>query len=130
MRKHLVAVVYKDDIWINTGDMIRELGFNHAQFGERSGDSYRWKGENTSANEVEKILDETVGVDKSAVYGVTLSKYDGKAGMTSLVLEIDGDKTIKSVYDNLKKNLQMASMPLFIRVVKNFEMTKNKVINH
>lgn len=119
-------VVKKGDIWINTGDMVREMGFNHAQFAERSGDSYRWKGENTSASEVEKLLDSVNGVEKSAVFGVQLEKYDGKAGMAALVLE--KEESLESVYDVLKANIQEASMPVFLRVVDDFETTETHKI--
>ena len=116
----------KGDVWINTGDMVTEMGCNHLQFAERSGDSYRWKGENTSASEVEKILDSIDGVEKSAVFGIQLEKYDGKAGMAALV--VDNQDSLSQIYKVLKDNVQEASMPVFMRVVKEFEMTETHKI--
>lgn len=116
----------KGDVWINTGDMVREMGFNHLQFAERSGDSYRWKGENTSAVEVENIIDSINGVEKSAVFGVQLDKYDGKAGLAAVVFK--NEDAIKDIYQHLKDNIQEASMPVFVRSVYSFEMTETHKI--
>ena len=43
------------DEWFNTGDLIRDIGYGHVQFNVRTGDTFRWKGENVSTTEVEAV---------------------------------------------------------------------------
>ena len=51
-----------DDAWFNTGDLLREmdvgfnLGYPHYQFVDRVGDTFRWRSENVSTNEVGEII--------------------------------------------------------------------------
>ncbi len=42
------------DEYYNTGDLVRDIGFRHAQFVDRLGDTFRWKGENASHNRSRK----------------------------------------------------------------------------
>lgn len=47
-----------------------ELGYMY--FRDRSGDTFRWKGENVSTTEVEGTLSSLLGQTDVAVYGVTV----------------------------------------------------------
>ena len=51
------------------------------------GDTYRWKGENVSTNEVAEVLCSFPGVLEANVYGVHWPGHDGRAGMASLLLQ-------------------------------------------
>ncbi|MFW9781948.1 MAG: AMP-binding protein, partial [Candidatus Heimdallarchaeota archaeon] len=55
--KKVFRNVFKDgDMYINTGDLLRDIGFGHVQFVDRLGDTFRWKGENVSTEEVESVI--------------------------------------------------------------------------
>lgn len=53
-----------------------ELGYMY--FRDRSGDTFRWRGENVSTTEVEAVLSRLLGQTDVAVYGVPVP---GKLGM-------------------------------------------------
>ena len=64
-KKVLRDVFEEGDAWFNTGDLIKEvdvgfsLGYSHYQFVDRVGDTFRWKSENVSTNEVGEIISNT-----------------------------------------------------------------------
>lgn len=113
----------KGDLWFNTGDMLRDMGFRHGQFVDRLGDTFRWKGENVATMEVEKALDTFPDISASAVYGVAMPAGDGKAGMAA-VFPVDGHTIdLKALTAHLRATLPKYAVPLFIRLVGDFDMT-------
>jgi len=113
----------KGDIWFNTGDMLRDMGFRHAQFVDRLGDTFRWKGENVATLEVEKALNSFLGISVSAVYGVSMPAGDGKAGMAAIIPMEGRSINLKALTDHLKSSLPKYAVPLFIRFIDEFQMT-------
>ena len=113
----------KGDMWFNTGDMLRNMGFRHAQFADRVGDTFRWKGENVSTQEVEKAIDTFRGVSSSAVYGINIAGSDGKAGMAAIIKDEDTPLDISGLAGHLKTKLPKYAVPLFVRFVPDFEWT-------
>lgn len=113
----------KGDLWFNTGDMLRNMGFRHAQFVDRLGDTFRWKGENVATMEVEKALDSFPGVESSAVYGVIMPKGDGRAGMAAVIREEGKDIDFTALATHLRSVLPKYAVPIFIRLVNDFQWT-------
>jgi citronellyl-CoA synthetase len=109
--------VFKEgDTWFNTGDCMRDIGNNHAQFVDRLGDTFRWKGHNISTTEVEKILNTFDQILFSTVYGVQIPRTDGRAGMASIVPAVSIEEfDLKGLTDHLKKNLPSYGIPIFLR---------------
>jgi citronellyl-CoA synthetase len=116
-------VFRKGDLWFNTGDLLRNMGFRQAQFADRLGDTFRWKGENVATQEVEKAIDTYPGVSSSAVFGVSLPKSDGKAGMAAIVQDEKSPFDISQLSGHLKSSLPKYAVPLFVRLVPDFEWT-------
>lgn len=117
-------VFEKGDMWFNTGDLMRDIGFWHTQFVDRVGDTFRWKGENVATAEVEAIVNALDNVATSAVYGVQIPGCDGRAGMAAIQLldaskHFDGDK----VFNALAAELPSYAVPVFVRIVSSFETT-------
>ena len=117
--------VFKNgDEWFNTGDLIKELGCRHIQFVDRTGDTYRWKGENVSTSEVEKVANNFPEIGESVAYGVEIPRTDGRAGMISITL-----KNKQSTFDKeeffvyLQQQLPSYAVPVFVRINKSFEKT-------
>ena len=125
------AVIIKDlfkqgDAYFNTGDLVRDIGFRHAQFVDRLGDTFRWKGENVSTTEVENALSEYEKIAEAVVYGVEIPHTNGRAGMAAITLaggaaldEADCGKMAAE----FRKCLPAYAVPLFLRVQQQAETT-------
>lgn len=110
-------VFAKGDAWFNTGDMMRDIGFRHAQFVDRLGDTFRWKGENVSTTEVEQIMDGFDGVAETVVYGVEIPNTNGRAGMAQVRLQGDhSDFDYKGLCQYLARELPPYAVPVFLRI--------------
>ena len=116
MKKILNNPFGNGESWLNTGDMLRNIGYYHAQFVDRLGDTFRWKGENVSTSEVEDILSSFEQIEHSSVYGVKIPGTNGRAGMASIIttkscenFDFDGLLSV------LKTNLPSYAIPKFIR---------------
>lgn len=118
-------VFKKGDAWFNTGDLMRDIGFRHAQFVDRLGDTFRWKGENVSTTEVEQILDGFEGIQESVVYGVEIPDTNGRAGMAQLRLDrAHSEFDFDALCRYLQKELPHFAIPVFLRInVQEMETT-------
>lgn len=114
----------KGDCWFNSGDLLQDLGYKHARFIDRLGDTYRWKGENCSTREVESIIyDSFPDVLAVVVFGVSLERYDGRAGM--IVLEDGNASIIPQLGALFKRELITEAIPRFVRLVVSLDMTES-----
>lgn len=82
-------VFTQGDAYFNSGDLVRNIGFRHAQFVDRLGETFRWKGENVSTTEVENMLTEYDKIVEAVVYGVEIPNTNGRAGMAAITLQPD-----------------------------------------
>jgi solute carrier family 27 fatty acid transporter 1/4 len=55
------------------GDLIVSDEFGYLFFKDRTGDTFRWKGENVSTSEVEAVISNLVDYRDATVYGVEAS---------------------------------------------------------
>ena len=110
--------VFKEgDKWINSGDLMKDIGCGHAQFVDRVGDTFRWKGHNMSTTEVEKIFNSFEQVLLSTVYGVQIPGTDGRAPMAAFAANVDSDKIdFKGLAELLTNNLPPYGVPVFLRL--------------
>lgn len=122
--KILRDVFKKGDAWFNTGDLVRDLGFRHIQFVDRLGDTFRWKGENVSTTEVEKVANAFDQVAISASYGVMMPGGDGRAGMVAVIPEQgEGELDFEGMAAHFQRELPSYAVPKFIRIRKDFDYT-------
>ena len=125
------AVVMKDvlkkgDAYFNTGDLVRDIGFRHAQFVDRLGDTFRWRGENVSTTEVENILTEYSKILEAVVYGVEIPNTNGRAGMAAITLKpgMTLDQTdLTAMVTTFKAQLPNYAIPVFLRIQEQVETT-------
>ena len=122
--KLLHNVFKNDDVWFNTGDLMRDQGCSHAQFVDRLGDTFRWKGHNVSTTEIEEGLNVIDQILMSTVYGVKIPYTDGRAGMASIVLKTNiDDFNLKELADNFWQNFPSYAIPIFLRFKSDLSIT-------
>ncbi|NWG54147.1 MAG: long-chain-acyl-CoA synthetase [Hydrogenophilaceae bacterium] len=113
-KKILRDVFQKGDAWFRTGDLLRKDKDGYFYFIDRIGDTFRWKGENVSTNEVGDVLAQFPGIAEANVYGVSIPGHDGRAGMAALTVSKDIDLAALRAY--LVRELPSYARPLFLRL--------------
>ncbi|MDN5873746.1 MAG: long-chain-acyl-CoA synthetase [Sinobacteraceae bacterium] len=109
-------VFRKGDCWFNSGDLVRDQGLRHIQFVDRVGDTFRWKGENVAAGEVEGMLARQTTIEQGAVYGVSVPGADGRAGMAAITLKKGSRFNGKKLATELRATLPAYAVPVFLRI--------------
>lgn len=121
-QKILVDVFEKGDAWFDSGDLLRRDRLWHLHFVDRLGDTFRWKGENVSTQEVAEALNTGPGVHESTVYGVAIPGMEGRAGMAALVVDRevwDG----RRMFEHVATVLPGYAQPRFLRLVESLTTT-------
>jgi citronellyl-CoA synthetase len=120
------------DSYFNTSDLMKvvDVGFafgqKHYQFVDRVGDTFRWKSENVSTNEVGEIINQHEDIIFTNVYGVEIPGADGRAGMAAIVLKehIDPQNiNLASLSEHIRENLPSYARPIFIRLLAELPTT-------
>jgi fatty-acyl-CoA synthase len=120
-KKVLHDVFAKGDAWFATGDLMRIDADGYLYFVDRVGDTFRWKGENVSTNEVAERLQAAPGVQQANVYGVAVEGAEGRAGMAALVVDEGFD--IKAFEAHVAGELPGYAQPLFVRILPAMDTT-------
>lgn len=122
-------VLKSGDQWFNTGDLVRQIdvgfamGLKHFQFVDRTGDTFRWRAENVSTNEVAEVLNGHPQIAMANVYGVEVPGVEGRAGMVAFSLE-EGDKLdLESLLQLVDSELPVYAQPVFIRIQRTMATT-------
>lgn len=119
------------DNWFNTGDLVRQIdvgfamGFKHYQFVDRTGDTFRWRAENVSTNEVAEVLNAHPQITMANVYGVEVAGAEGRAGMVAFQLErgADAELDLSTFQALVERELPGYAQPVFIRVQQHVTTT-------
>ena len=126
--KVIQNVLVEGDRWFNTGDLVKtmDVGFSlgriHYQFVDRVGDTFRWKSENVSTNEVAEILNSYHEVNMANVYGVKVANSEGRAGMVAFNCNLEKFDWL-SFSDFVSKKLPSYAQPVFVRIIDELETT-------
>ena len=129
-KKIVRSALESDDAWFNSGDLMRTvdvgftLGYPHYQFVDRVGDTFRWKSENVSTNEVGEIINGFGQIKFCNVYGVEIPGTDGRAGMAAVTLQ-DGaaELDVDAFSTFLRSELPAYAVPLFVRIQPDIDVT-------
>ena len=113
----------KGDSWFRTGDLLRRDRDGYFYFVDRIGDTFRWKGENVSTQEVAETLNRHDPVAEATVYGVAVPGTDGRAGMAAIVLRDGAALDPAALFAHVEKSLPPYARPLFVRVSPSLRTT-------
>uniref|UniRef100_A0A7N5JZF9 long-chain-fatty-acid--CoA ligase n=1 Tax=Ailuropoda melanoleuca TaxID=9646 RepID=A0A7N5JZF9_AILME len=97
-----------------------ELGYLY--FRDRTGDTFRWKGENVSTTEVEGTLSRLLDMSDVAVYGVEVPGTEGRAGMAA-VANPAGSCDLERFAQLLERELPLYARPIFLRFLPELHKT-------
>ncbi|XP_047432680.1 long-chain fatty acid transport protein 1-like [Mugil cephalus] len=105
-----------------SGDVLVMDEYGYMYFRDRSGDTFRWRGENVSTTEVEGVLSRLLGHTDVAVYGVSVPGVEGKAGMAALAPP-GGRIDLDSFLTGVQKALPSYARPVFLRLMPSVDTT-------
>ncbi|MFW9941122.1 MAG: long-chain-acyl-CoA synthetase [Candidatus Thorarchaeota archaeon] len=129
-QKIIENVFEQGDQWMYSGDLIRPIGYGHAQFVDRLGDTFRWKGENVSTSEVEDVILSFEEIEHTSVYGVLVPDTEGRAGMASIFTKVNHEAfNFDGFLKLLNENLPKYAIPLFVRFLSELSTTNTYKIS-
>ncbi len=127
-KKVMTDVFKRGDRYFNTGDLLQLHEGKWLSFADRVGDTFRWKGENVSTNEVAEVCNGAAGILETNVYGVEVPGADGRAGMAAIDAEAGFD--LGAFAEHVKANLPGYQRPLFVRLLGGHDMRTTGTFKH
>ena len=121
--KVLRDVFRRGDVWFRTGDLMRRDKLGYYYFVDRTGDTFRWKGENVATSEVSEAIGTLPAVRDVNVYGVKVAGREGRAGMASLVVDDPATFDLEALRAHLAQRLPDYACPVFLRFAAEVEVT-------
>ena len=122
-KKILRDVAKPGDTYFRSGDLLKRDAEGYFYFVDRIGDTFRWKGENVSTQEVAEALSAFPGMQMVNVYGVDVAGQDGRAGMAAIGLEDPSGFDGAALFAHVAETLPSYAAPVFVRLQSEFEIT-------
>ncbi len=111
------------DCWCRSGDLVWFDRDDYFYFADRVGDTFRWKSENVSTEEVAMTLGGFPGLVIVNVYGVAVPDTEGKAGMAALTFDDPAAFDPRRFHEFAASNLPEYAVPMFVRVGGQADLT-------
>ncbi|XP_072936361.1 long-chain fatty acid transport protein 4-like [Epargyreus clarus] len=105
-----------------SGDILVADELGYLYFRDRTGDTFRWRGENVSTTEVEAAISKFADQRDAVVFGVEIPNTEGRAGMCGIV-DTDNSLDLEKLAKNMSKDLPKYAKPVFIRIMTSMDMT-------
>lgn len=122
-QKIIRNVFQEGDSYWRSGDLLRYDENGYFYFVDRIGDTYRWKSENVSSQEVATALAEYEGAELMNIYGVQVPEHEGRAGMAAIVMQEGCQFDPVKFYELTTAKVPNYAAPQFVRVSKAADMT-------
>ncbi|MBI3993075.1 MAG: long-chain-acyl-CoA synthetase, partial [Candidatus Lambdaproteobacteria bacterium] len=87
------------------------------------GDTFRWKGENVSTQEVQEIVSQFGGVSLVNVVGVEVPHAEGRAGLAAITMDGGRQFDPQAFYGFVSSKLPAYARPAFVRLISEMELT-------
>ena len=121
-KKIIKDVFRKGDAYFKTGDMMRMDEEGNFYFCDRTGDTFRWKGENVSTTELEGAIGRILEMREVVVVGVDVPGAEGKAGMACIVGN-EESVDVEGLAEKVYRALPPYAVPLFVRLIPQADLT-------
>lgn len=118
-------VLEEGDAWFKSGDVFRFDDEGYYYFVDRTGDTFRWKGENVSTTEVAQQLSSYSDIETINIYGVKIPEHEGRACMAAIALRPGCEFNPQAFYNCALEQLPEYARPLFVRILADADMTAN-----
>ncbi len=110
------------DGWLHTGDLMLADAEGYLYFVGRNTDSMRRRGENVSAYEIEKVVDEHADVLESAAFGVPSPV--GEQDIMISVVPVEGRKVVPAdLLRFMRERLPKYAVPSYLDIVSDLPKT-------
>ncbi|VVO12234.1 long-chain-acyl-CoA synthetase [Pseudomonas fluorescens] len=116
-------VFSQGDAYWSSGDLLRYDEDGYFYFVDRIGDTFRWKSENVSTQEVADALGDFPGLELINVYGVQVPEHEGRAGMAAVLMQAGQDFDPEAFYALTEARLPRYAAPIFVRVSAAADLT-------
>lgn len=121
--KILRNVLQEGDAWWSSGDLLRYDEDGYCYFVDRIGDTFRWKSENVSTQEVADALGDFPGLEVINVYGVKVPGHEGRAGMAAVLMQPGQAFDPEAFFALTATRVPRYAAPVFVRVCASADMT-------
>ncbi|MDR0212244.1 MAG: long-chain-acyl-CoA synthetase [Pseudomonas putida] len=116
-------VLREGDAYWSSGDLLREDADGYCYFVDRIGDTFRWKSENVSTQEVADALSDLPGLELINIYGVQVPGHEGRAGMAAVLMQAGQGFDPEALYALTEARLPRYAAPVFVRVSAAADLT-------
>nr|POE63289.1 fatty acid transporter protein [Quercus suber] len=125
-KRWMTDVFERGDLFFRSGDLMRVDADGRVYFVDRLGDTFRWRSENVSTNEVADTLGSFDQIAECSVYGVSVPRSDGRCGCATVVptagVTVDAFEFAR-LADHLRTKLPRYAVPLFLRMAPELQYT-------
>ena len=121
-KKIIRSVFSHGDQAFLSGDLLTMDEYGYVYFKDRTGDTFRWKGENVSTAEVESVISNLLDQRDSVVFGIEIKDCEGRAGMAAIEGK-EGSVDLDKLLERMLEMLPRYAIPMFIRLCSDFEIT-------
>ncbi len=125
-KRWMHSVFEPNDLWFRSGDVMRQDADGRVYFVDRLGDTYRWRSENVSTNEVSDVMGTFAQIAECNVYGVQVPHADGRCGCAMIVPQPPATPDtldLASLAQHVIARLPRYAVPLFLRVTPQLSYT-------
>ncbi|MBA1204979.1 long-chain-acyl-CoA synthetase [Pseudomonas capeferrum] len=116
-------VLREGDAWWSSGDLLRQDADGYCYFVDRIGDTFRWKSENVSTQEVADALSDLPALELINIYGVQVPEHEGRAGMAAVLMQAGQAFDPQAFYALTEARLPRYAAPVFVRVSAAADLT-------